>query len=153
MVMAREIMSETPVFGGPVSIVADSEGEAFDAAAVSASLAGEIAATFGPPESEPLSVRAYADGRLVGGLNGVSHWRWLYIRHFWVDAGWRGAGLGRRLLTRAEDEARAKHRVGLYLDTFDPGAARFYERCGFLKFGEIPDFPPGHTRTFLRKSL
>jgi hypothetical protein len=50
-------------------------------------------------------------------------------------------------------EARARQCIGLYLDTFDPGAAKFYERCGFLRFGQIDDFPPGHTRAFLYKKL
>ena len=35
-------------------------------------------------------------GALIGGLNGVIHWRWLYIRHLWVAE--VGAG------TRPRDE-------------------------------------------------
>jgi hypothetical protein len=50
-------------------------------------------------------------------------------------------------------EARARQCVGLYLDTFDPGAAQFYEHCGFLRFGQIDDFLPGHARAFLYKKL
>jgi GNAT superfamily N-acetyltransferase len=90
---------------------------------------------------------------LVGGLSGVTHWGWCYIRHFWVEENFRSRGVGRRLLAHAEMEARARQCVGLYLDTFDPGAAQFYERCGFLRFGQIDDFPPGHARAFLYKKL
>jgi hypothetical protein len=50
-------------------------------------------------------------------------------------------------------EARARQCLGLYLDTFDPGAVTFYEQCGFLRFGQIDGFPPGHMRTFLSKRL
>lgn len=129
------------------------EGDA-DSARVSAALGVEIAAQFGPPEAELFSVLAYAeDGALAGGFSGLIHWRWLYVRHFWVDAVWRGKGVGRRLMAQAETDARARNCVGLYLDTFDPGAVRFYERCGFERFGAIADFPPGHARTFLRKRL
>jgi GNAT superfamily N-acetyltransferase len=130
-----------------------SSGDA-DGACVAACLAAEVAALYGPRDEQPLSLHAYDDAdSLVGGLNGSVHWGWFYIRHFWVAAGWRGRGVGRDLLREAESEARARACVGLYLDTFDPGAAQFYKRCGFVRFGRIPDFPPGHARTFLYKKL
>jgi ribosomal protein S18 acetylase RimI-like enzyme len=90
---------------------------------------------------------------VVGGLNGSTHWGWCYIRHLWVREGWRRRGLGYTLLAEAETQARARHCVGLYVDTFDAGAAAFYERSGFERFGRIDDFPPGHARTFLLKRL
>ena len=31
--------------------------------------------------------------------------------------------------------------------------ADFYERLGYTVFGELADYPPGYTRTFLKKSL
>jgi ribosomal protein S18 acetylase RimI-like enzyme len=120
---------------------------------VASSLAAEIAAGFGPRDESPLSIVATAGDAVVGGLNGSSHWGWCYIRHLWVQADWRRRGLGQRLLAEAETEARARQCVGLYVDTFDPGAASFYERAGFERFGRIDDFPPGHARTFLLKRL
>jgi GNAT superfamily N-acetyltransferase len=126
----------------------DEEASAF----VSQSLAGEVAARFGPRDEAPFSILAYDDADVVvGGLDGVTHWRWRHIRHFWVAAGWRGRGVGKSLLRQAETEARAQNCLGLYLDTFDPGAAQFYARCGFAPFGRIDDFPPGFSRTFLHK--
>ena len=64
---------------------------------------------------------------MVAGLNGVSHWRWLYVRHLYVAPSWRGQGLGRRLLAQGEEAARARGCVGVYLDTFEESAAVFYE--------------------------
>jgi len=128
------------------------------AARVAASLAAEIAAGFGPRDEAPLAIVAYAGDTaaadaVVGGLNGSTHWGWCYIRHLWVQADWRRRGLGRRLLAEAETVARARQCVGLYVDTFDPGAATFYERAGFGRFGQIEGFPPGHRRFFLNKTL
>jgi GNAT superfamily N-acetyltransferase len=128
---------------------ADDDGPAF----VSDSLGAEIAARFGPRAETPLSILAYEGEILVGGLNGVTHWRWCYIRHFWVERSWRGRGVGQWLLAQAEAQARARDCIGLYLDTFDPGATRFYERHGFERFGQINDFPPGFARMFLFKRL
>ncbi len=128
------------------------------AACVAASLAAEIAAGFGPRDELPLAIVAYAgdmvaDDAVVGGLNGSTHWGWCYIRHLWVREDWRRRGLGQRLLAEAETQARARQCAGLYVDTFDAGAASFYERSGFTPFGRIEGFPPGHTRIFLCKRL
>jgi ribosomal protein S18 acetylase RimI-like enzyme len=123
------------------------------AACVAASLAAEIAAGFGPRDEMPLSVVAYEAGAVVGGLNGATHWGWCYIRHFWVRQDWRRRGLGIRLLAEAERRVRGRGCAGLYVDTFDAGAAHFYERAGFGRVGQIDGFPPGHARLFLRKRL
>jgi len=42
---------------------------------------------------------------------------------------------------------------GAYIDTFNPVALKVYRRAGYRPFGELPDFPKGRTRTFLRKAL
>jgi ribosomal protein S18 acetylase RimI-like enzyme len=123
------------------------------AAHIAASLAEEIAAGFGPRDEAPLSIVAYAADAVVGGLNGATHWGWCYIRHLWVREDWRRRGLGLRLLAEAERHTRARHCAGVYVDTFDSGAARFYQRAGFARIGEIEDFPRGHSRIFLRKRL
>jgi len=137
----------------PLSIAIFDDTQNSGAARVAASLAAEIAAGFGPRDELPLAIVAYAGDSVVGGLNGSTHWGWCYIRHLWVDADWRRQGLGHRLLAEAETQALARQCVGLYVDTFDAGAAAFYERAGFERLGQIEDFPPGHARTFLCRRL
>ena len=39
------------------------------------------------------------------------------------------------------------------LDTFDFQAKPFYEREGSSVFGVLEDYPPRHTRYFMRKDL
>ena len=125
-----------------------------ESAELAARLGEEIAARFGPREETPLSIVAHDPrGSLVAGLNGVSHWRWLYIRHLWVEPSQRGRGWGRRLMAEAERIAAERGRLGIYVDTFDPRASGFYEALGFSRIGEISDFPPGHARRFLSKRL
>jgi GNAT superfamily N-acetyltransferase len=126
--------------------------EAVDSAEVAARLGAEIAARFGPREEAPVCVILRdGAGALIGGLNGVTHWRWLYIRHLWVAQPWRGQGVAKNLIQAAEREARARGAIGAYIDTFDDGVAGFYERLGFERFGEIADFPPGGRRIYLSK--
>lgn len=119
------------------------------AAKVADELGRHVAARFGPRDEAPLHVFAYDGAKLVGGLNGVTHWRWLYVRQLWVENEHRGKGLGADLLTRAEAQARARDCLGAYIDTFEAEVAAFYERRGFIRFGAIDDFPPGARRIFL----
>ncbi|MDI2124922.1 GNAT family N-acetyltransferase [Yinghuangia seranimata] len=53
----------------------------------------------------------------------------------------RGTGLGRRLLTTAEEGAEAEGLTLLVLDTeTDSDAEHLYRNCGWLHCGSIPDF-------------
>jgi ribosomal protein S18 acetylase RimI-like enzyme len=138
--------------GGPtISVSSDTENSG--AAHVASSLAAEIAADFGPRDESPLSIVAREGDTVVGGLNGSSHWGWCYIRHLWVHPDWRRRGLGYRLVAEAEALARARRCAGLYVDTFNDDAVRFYKQAGFACIGRIENFPPGHARTFLAKNL
>ena len=145
-------MTKKPQFEQPPALEYLDSAAGAASAEIAQRLGAEVAARFGPRDETPLAILARdATGALIGGVNGVTHWRWLYVRHLWVAPDARGMGLGRELLTLAEDAARARGAIGVYLDTFDDGAAAFYERCGFARFGKIGDFPQGFSRTFLMK--
>ena len=89
--------------------------------------------------------------RLVGGLLASTHWQWLFISHLWIDETVRRQGYGTQLLLKAEAEARSRGCKHAYLDTFSFQARGFYEAHGYQIFGELHDFPVGHTRHFLWK--
>jgi len=71
----------------------------------------------------------------------------------WVAEGFRRRGLGKRLLRMGETEAVKRGCRQAYLDTFSYQARPFYERSGFEVFGTLHDFPEGHERYFMRKTL
>jgi len=58
-----------------------------------------------------------------------------------------------RMLQAAEDEARARGCHSAWIDTFNSVAEKAYTRQGYAVFGELPDFPIGRTRKFLKKKL
>ena len=91
------------------------------------------------------------NGEIVGGLNGYTHWGWLFIKHLWVAESLRGRGYGRALVSRAELEARGRGCNYSLVDTFDFQALPFYQKLGYEVFGVLEDFPPGHSRYFLQK--
>jgi GNAT superfamily N-acetyltransferase len=92
-------------------------------------------------------------GEIVGGVIGATHWDWLYINLMWVREDLRNRGYGQQLLVKAEDEARRRGARHAYLDTFSFQAPGFYQKNGYQVFGELPDFPLGHQRYFLKKAL
>lgn len=105
------------------------------------------------PDFRPLVLAAREGGSVIGGLVGETGWRWLYVDLLWISDAYRGGGLGRRLLRAAEDEALRRGMRHAYLDTFDFQARGFYEKSGYELFGTLEDYPPGHTRFYLRKDL
>ncbi|MFH9014914.1 GNAT family N-acetyltransferase [Streptomyces sp. NPDC017943] len=104
----------------------------------------------------PLHVWAVneTDGDLAGGLVGYTWATWLHVTHLWVDDRHRGAGLGSRLLARAEDIALSQRSCRFSrLETWDFQAPRFYEKQGYRVACTVPDYPPGVTEYLLTKTL
>jgi hypothetical protein len=56
-------------------------------------------------------------------------------------------------MAAAEAYARERGCRGAYLETFSFQARPLYEKLGFKVFGEIKDFPPGHSHFFLKKEF
>ena len=92
-------------------------------------------------------------GAADGGLTARIGFGWMFVELLFVPERLRGQGVGRELMSRAETVAREKGCVGIYLDTFSFQAPGFYKKLGYAVFGEITDYPAGHSRFFLSKRL
>jgi GNAT superfamily N-acetyltransferase len=92
-------------------------------------------------------------GQVIGGLFGHSGMGWLYIDYLWLSDGLRRDGLGGKLLTRAEDEARSRGCLGVFLYTYSFQAPDFYHKQGYQIMGVLEDCPPGYQRYYLKKTL
>lgn len=134
-----------------VQVLASERG---DRGAILRGLRAYNTAKIGPPGWKPLLLVAREGRRVAGGLRGESYWEWMFVRFLWVHEDHRGKGLGRRLLRQAEAEARRRGCRGIYLDTFDFQAPRFYARLGYREFGRLPGFPVrGRTAHFFFRRL
>lgn len=91
--------------------------------------------------------------RIVGGLLGHSNWDWLYIEVLSVAAHLRSHGFGRRLVEKAEEIARVRGCVGVWVDTYTFQSPGFYECLGYRAFGTLPNYPGTEQRIFLMKML
>jgi GNAT superfamily N-acetyltransferase len=89
----------------------------------------------------------------LGGLWGWTSFSFLHVDVLFIPESLRGTGLGRSLMQRAEAEAIQRGCRGAWLDTFSFQARGFYERLGYELLGSIDDYPPGHSRYFLKKTL
>jgi len=89
----------------------------------------------------------------LGGLWGWTSFSFLQIDLLYILKAMRGAGLGSRLIHMAEEEAMRRGCSGAWLDTFSFQARGFYEKLGYAVFGSIEDYPPGHSRFFLKKTF
>lgn len=107
----------------------------------------------GPSEHQPLVLSVQdANGAVIGGLWGATSYGWLYTQLLLVPNNLRGQGLGSQLMQQAEAEAIARGCANAWVDT-QFGAKSFYERLGYAVFGELLDYPPGFSRSYLRKRL
>jgi GNAT superfamily N-acetyltransferase len=93
------------------------------------------------------------DGTVVGGVIGIVYWDWLAVDLMYLPEALRGQGYGSQLLALIEEEGRRRGARHVHLDTFSFQAPEFYQRHGYRVFGQLQDFPPGHTRYYLTKEL
>ena len=110
--------------------------------------------TTGINDARLLAVFVHDDrGDVVAGVYG---WTWggsCEIQFLWVDARWRGEGVGTRLMQAAELEARARGATQIVLSTHSFQAPAFYARLGFREVGRVEGYPIGHSSIYLRKHL
>ena len=108
----------------------------------------------GPGEWRTLAILVQDEAGLpIGGLWGVTSYGWLFIELLFLPPELRGQGLGAKLVAQAEAEALARGCHGAWLDTFEFQARGFYERLGYVLFGQLDDYPRGSARFFMKKSL
>jgi len=102
---------------------------------------------------ENVGFKAVDGDAVVAGIHGQIGGGWLYIVSLWVEADYRGRGLGRQLLETAEETALAKHCHGAYLYTYSFQSPQFYEGCGYRTFGKLDKFCGPHAKYFMKKAL
>ena len=92
-------------------------------------------------------------GEILAGVIGVVYWDWLSLDLMWVREDLRGQGIGGRLLEQVEAEARQKGAHHVHLDTFSFQAPGFYQKHGYVVFGQLDEFPSGFQRFYMTKDL
>ena len=94
-----------------------------------------------------------AYGSVMGGVRGSTSWDWLHITLLVVKPDVRGRGYGSKLLAAIEERAFNEECQYAYTDTFSFQSLPFYQKQGYVIFGTLEDYPPGHCCYFLKKTL
>ncbi len=106
-------------------------------------------------DRQPLAVlvRDPQSGDVVGGASGRTSPGLLFLDLFHLPETLRGMGVGTEVLRRFEEEGRRRGCRSAVVYTISFQAPQFYERNGWVRFGEVPCDPPGTSRIFLSKTL
>lgn len=106
----------------------------------------------GKEVSQLLTIVAHdSTGKLMGGVSGRTIYKNFLIHVVWVDDSCRGNGLGRQLMNRAEQLAKARGCLQAQVDTLEVQAPDFYRKLGFNLAGQVPGFEGSPARYFMFK--
>ena len=94
-----------------------------------------------------------AAGEMIAAATGYTWAGIAEIKQLWVDNEHRGKGHGRSLLISMIDEARRKGVNRIWVASYDFQAPLMYEKFGFVRVVELPNWPMGHTHVILSKLL
>jgi GNAT superfamily N-acetyltransferase len=94
-----------------------------------------------------------AAGDIRAGICGYTWGGCCYIQYLWVHEAERGKGLGTALLRTAEEHARSKRCIVVFVATHSFQAPDFYARNGYEAQTLLRDHPVGFSSMILSKRL
>ncbi|MBT2485296.1 MULTISPECIES: GNAT family N-acetyltransferase [unclassified Microbacterium] len=94
---------------------------------------------------------ARIDGRLVGAIRFVERDDLLLVGRIAIAPDMQGEGIGRMLLTAAEESSSARV-AELFTGSLSEANIRLYESCGYEEHERVPD-GDGTAQIFMRKPL
>ena len=92
-------------------------------------------------------------GRVIAGIDASAYWGKLHIRLLWVHPDYQDRGLGRRLMTWAEERGRELQCASAVVDTMSFQAPDFYAKLGYRQFGASEGYEGGASRRYFEKRL
>lgn len=93
------------------------------------------------------------NGEVLGGIRACAYWNYCLLELVWLSDKIRRKGIGTQLMKAAEEYAKSKGFEYVRTETVDFQAQAFYLKLGYTVYGELPDFPKGHTTYCLIKKI
>jgi GNAT superfamily N-acetyltransferase len=110
---------------------------------------GRALALGGDPQ--PIACLVREDGRLIAGGAGRTEFNRLFITSLWVEAPYRGQGIGTKIIQRMESEALRAGCTSAAIETLDDRVALLYKRLGYEAVATLPQHVGPFTRHILVK--
>lgn len=79
----------------------------------------------------------------------VDEYNWVYVEDLFVASHLRGQGYGKKLMQNVIEWARQNKCDGIRLETWDFQARPFYEKLGFVCYGQLEGHPRGQIENFM----
>ena len=93
------------------------------------------------------------NGQKLAGLIGYTFGLWLSVEFLFVDDSLRGQGIGKKLLTLAEETAKARGCKHATLNTNAFQAPEFYKKQGYTLAFTLREFPVDGEKYYFVKDL
>jgi GNAT superfamily N-acetyltransferase len=93
------------------------------------------------------------NGKVIGGIRACAYWNYCILELLWLSDKTRGLGVGSKLIDAFEKFAFDKGFNYVRTETVSFQARPFYEKLGYTVYGELPNYPKGHTTYCLYKEL
>ncbi|MFX0077753.1 MAG: GNAT family N-acetyltransferase [Candidatus Hermodarchaeota archaeon] len=81
------------------------------------------------------------EGQVIGGLNGSSILKAMYIDQLWIDERYRGKGYGKELMMAAERIARKDGCISSLAIVYSFQSPEFFQKLGYEIFGVSDGYP------------
>ena len=142
------------IAAGDIVLSVEQHADADDIARLDDRLSAFTIAESGHDDVRPLAVFARdGDGHVVAGIHGWTWGQCCELVTLWVTEACRGLGMGRALLSAAEDEARDRGCIQVVLFTHSFQAPELYRREGYEVVGILDDYPAGSSTYWFRKRI
>ncbi|PKM40724.1 MAG: N-acetyltransferase [Firmicutes bacterium HGW-Firmicutes-9] len=92
-------------------------------------------------------------GKIIAGLIGNTHGKWLTVKFLWVSEKLRGKNIGSEILQQAEKTAKERGCKYAFLDTFSFQAPAFYRKHGYQDAFVLEEYPVTGQRYYFTKNL
>ncbi len=100
------------------------------------------------------SFGVYSEGSYIGGITGKLWHQEFHLNLLVLKSAYRGTGIGKILLTKAETFAKQNGARVITVTTQDFQAPIFYQKCGYHVFAQLENCPfVGTTRFYLSKDI
>jgi len=92
------------------------------------------------------------DEPIAAGFAGVNFWNIAFVEMLWVDEPYRNQGIGSRLLSDIEQEAKNNGACIVMIDARDWNVD-FFKKLGYTEYCTFEDYPNGYSKYKLLKRL
>ena len=89
---------------------------------------------------------------IAAGFAGVNFWNIAFVEMLWVDEPRRNQGIGSRLLSDIEREAK-KIGAGIVMIDARDWNVEFFKKLGYTVYCTLEDYPSGHSKYKLQKRI